>query len=95
MENLQDLQELLEILEKQEQMMELLEKQQDEITILERQLSEQGQELLESREALDESMCLNENLTRENRNLTESLKISVEQNQRLQTQIGKLKSLHE
>ena len=51
--------------------------------------------LSQTREELDESLSLNEDLSRENRRLNDLLTSSGTQNQRLQTQIDSLKNLQE
>ena len=51
--------------------------------------------LSQTREELDDSLSLNEDLSRENRRLNDLLTSSGTQNQRLQTQIDSLKNLQE
>lgn len=92
MEDIRNLEDILLILKKQDEMLKMLEEQQDEIDRLEQQISELTQELSQTREQLDESMSLNEDLANENRRLTDFLKASKSQNQRLQLQINSLKN---
>ena len=92
MEDMRNLEDILLILKKQDEMLKMLEEQQDEIDGLEQQITELTQELSQTREQLDESMSLNEDLANENRRLTDFLKASKSQNQRLQLQINSLKN---
>ena len=95
MDDLRTLQDCLEMLDKQQEMLDLLEEQQDEIDRLAGQVGELQQALSESRETLDESMSLNGSFAGENQRLIRSLRQSEKQRQRLQTQIERLKTLHE
>lgn len=81
MEDIRNLEDILLILKKQ-----------DEIDRLEQQISELTQELSQTREQLDESLGLNEDLTKENKRLTELITSLREQNRKLQIQIDILKS---
>ena len=92
MEDIRNLEDILLILKKQDEMLKMLEEQQDEIDGLEQQISELTQELSRTREHLDESMSLNEDLANENLRLTDFLKASKLQNQKLQLQINSVKN---
>ena len=67
------LQEMLEVLSRQEQMIEIMEEQQADIEKLEQELSDSRMETALAKEALEESMSLNESLNRENRRLTRQI----------------------
>ena len=88
MNDLQDLREILEILNKQDEMLKMLEDQQDEIEMLQRKLSQ-------TEEQLDESLAINSDLEEENRQLAALFKNSETQRKKLLIQIEKLKSLQE
>jgi len=80
MSDLQNLQELLGLLKKQEEMIALMEKLQDENEELRRknkrvgtELEECQRELLQKKKTLEETQVLNEKLNSENRRLTEQI----------------------
>ncbi len=80
MSDLQNLQELLGLLKKQEEMVVLMEKLQDENEELQRrnkrmdrELEECKKELLQKTKSLKETQALNGKLNSENRRLTEQI----------------------
>ncbi len=80
MSDLQNLQELLGLLKKQEEMIALMEKLQDENEALRRrnkrmgtELEECKKELLQKKKSLEETQTLNGKLNSENRRLTEQI----------------------
>lgn len=80
MSDLQNLQELLGLLKKQEEMIALMEKLQDENEELQRknkrmdrELEECKKELLQKTKSLKETQVLNGKLNSENRRLTEQI----------------------
>ena len=80
MSDLQNLQELLGLLQKQEEMIVLMEKLQDENQELQRrnkrmdrELEECKKELLQKTKSLKETQALNGKLNSENRRLTEQI----------------------
>jgi len=80
MSDLQNLQELLGLLKKQEEMIALMEKLQDENEALRRrnkrmgtELEECKKELLQKTKSLKETQALNGKLNSENRRLTEQI----------------------
>ena len=92
MEDIRNLEDILLILQKQDEMLKMLEEQQNEIDNLEQQISEMAQKLSQTEEHLDESLGLNEDLTKENKRLTELITSLRGQNRKLQIQIDILKS---
>lgn len=80
MSDLQNLQELLGLLQKQEEMIVLMEKLQDENEELQRrnkrmdrELEECQKELLQKTKSLEDTQTLNGKLNSENRRLTEQI----------------------
>ena len=80
MSDLQNLQELLGLLQKQEEMIVLMEKLQDESEELQRrnkrmdrELEECQKELLQKTKSLEDTQTLNGKLNSENRRLTEQI----------------------
>ena len=69
----QDLQELLEIMKKQEDMIALMETLQDENEKLTRELEESQKKLKQKTKRLKESVALNEKLNSENRQLLQQI----------------------
>ena len=69
----QDLQELLEIMKKQEDMIALMETLQGENEKLTRELEESQKKLKQKTKRLKESVALNEKLNSENRQLLQQI----------------------
>ena len=69
----QDLQELLEIMKKQEDMIALMETLQGENEKLTRELEESQKKLKQKTKRLKESVALNEKLNSENRRLLQQI----------------------
>ena len=69
----QDLQELLEIMKKQEDMIALMETLQGENEKLTRELEESQKKLKQKTKRLKESVALNERLNSENRQLLQQI----------------------
>ena len=69
----QDLQELLEIMKKQEDMIALMETLQGENEKLTRELEESKKKLKQTTKRLKESVALNEKLNSENRQLLQQI----------------------
>ena len=73
MSDLKNLQELLELLKKQEEMIGLMEKLQSENEKLDRELKECRTQLAQKTKKLKETQSLNETLNSENRRLIQQI----------------------